>query len=167
MHEFSNCGLHEVRAVRLLMLLAVTLCFAASNSRFIGVWRCGPDPYKNGRSSPVVLTFTSGADSLTLRRESVTNAGDRKGSTFRYVFDGKYHPLEYPADAKHKKHTVMYRQVDERTLEFTIDHDEGKMRTTTRHLVSADGRTITESWTGADENGQPIQLNIVFSRAQE
>jgi hypothetical protein len=150
-----------------LLPLTVTLCLAASNGPFIGVWRSEPDPYRHGRSSPVELTFSSEGDSLTLRRESVTSTGEHRGSTFHYVFDGKYYPLEYPADAKHKTHVVMYRRIDERTLEYTIDHDNGMMHTTTRHTVSAAGRTITEASSGADEKGQPIRLEIVFTKAQE
>jgi hypothetical protein len=153
--------------MRILPLKVTLYLAAASSSPFIGVWHSGPDPYRNGRSSPIVLTFSGDGDSLTLRRESVTSTGERRGSTFRYVFDGKYHPLAYPGDAKHKTHTVMYRRIDERTLEYTIDHDNGAMHTTTRHTVSADARTITEASSGADEKGEPIRLAIVFTKAQE
>jgi len=150
-----------------LLPLTVTLCLAASTGPFVGVWQSGPNPYKNGRSSPLMLTFSSDGDSLTLRRESLTSTGERRGSTFRYVFDGKYHPLEYPADARHKTHSVVYRRIDERTLEYTIDHDNGAMHTTTRHTVSSDGRTMIEASSGADEKGQPIRLEIVFTKVQE
>jgi len=150
-----------------LLPLTVMLCLAVSNNPFVGVWHSGPDPYRNGRSSPVLLTFSTDIESLTLRRESVTSTGERRASTFRYFFDGKYHPLEYPADAKHKTHTVVYRRIDESTLEFTIDHDNGTMHTTTRHTVAADRRTMTEIWSGVDEKGQPIRLEIVLTKGQE
>jgi hypothetical protein len=61
----------------------------------------------------------------------------------------------------------MYGRIDERTLEYTIDHDNGTMHTMTRHTISADGRTITEDSSGADEKGEPIRLEIVFTKAQE
>jgi antitoxin component YwqK of YwqJK toxin-antitoxin module len=112
-----------------------------------------------------MLSFSSDGDSLTLRRESVTSNGERRGSTVRYVFDGKYHALEYPTGAKHKTHGVIYSRIDERTLEYTIDYDNREMQTRTRHTVSADGRTITERSSGVDEKGQPIRLQIVSTKA--
>jgi len=45
-----------------LLPLTVMLCLAVSKNPFVGVWHSGPDPYRNGSSSAIVLTFSSGVD---------------------------------------------------------------------------------------------------------
>ena len=79
--------------------------------------------------------------------------------------DGKEHALSI-SDGRHQRHTSTCRQLEERTLEHVINHDAGKMVTTTRTVVSRDGQTLREVWRGHNEKGEKIDLVYVYDKQQ-
>ena len=79
-------------------------------------------------------------------------------------FDGQEHPYEVTGDAKHHKHTIIWKHIDDHTIEGRINHDEGKEYSTDRFVISPDGRKLTLTLLGQRPDGTPTETVMTFVR---
>ena len=59
--------------------------------------------------------------------------------------------------------TRAFSRVDDRTYQF-IDRISGKVTTTTRVTLAADGKTRTNVATGINAEGKPVNNTVVWDR---
>ena len=139
--------------MRLPLLLIVLLTLTSPCDRlwaqtdpFVGNWRWVPE---ESRSTPNItwklkFVFENGQlrEELESHLQSKSNGRGRK-SVGILQFDGQEHPFEVTGETKHSKHTILWKRIDDHTIEGRINHDDGKEYSTDRFVISPDGRKLT------------------------
>lgn len=152
---------HIVRKLFLGTAIAAMMAFGADNS--LGTWKLNLEK----------STFTPGpapAKSITLKREAAEGGvrttatvglgnGDPTTSSSIAKYDGKYYSVpNAPWD------TVSNEQVDANTFAATTKKTGGKYSSTSRTVISNDGKTMTTTSSGTDNEGKPFNNNAVFDK---
>jgi len=157
----------ERRRLPRLFLLAAALAIsvpvaAQAQDAWIGTWKLN---LAKSKYDPANLA----PKSQTLKQDAVAGGGfkgttdgvDAQGKPTHTeqatMFDGKASEIKGAPDANT---TRVYKRIDNRTYEY-VQRVGGKLTTTARTVVSADGRTRTITTTGKDAQGRTIN-NVAF-----
>ena len=116
-------------------------------------YNAGPPPDPKFANATVVLSIVDGQLRITSGPENA-----RWVNVVR--FDGKEHRIMGPAQPT----TRVYTWIDDRTYEW-VQRVRGKVTTTTRLVLSPDGKTHTLTTTGVDEKGERIDRMTVYRKA--
>ena len=107
------------------------------------------------------------APSPTRRRVTSTKVTvdgvDAEGKPVHHEWTGKFDGKDYPVTGDPTSDVRSYKRVDDRTLEFGAKKG-GKVTTTGRVVVSADGKTRTVTTTGTDTKGAKISASAVYDK---
>jgi len=157
----------ERRRLPGLFLLAAALAIsvpvaAQAQDAWIGTWKLN---LAKSKYDPANLA----PKSQTLKQDAVAGGGfkgttdgvDAQGKPTHTeqatMFDGKASEIKGAPDANT---TRVYKRIDNRTYEY-VQRVGGKLTTTARTVVSADGKTRTITTTGKDAQGRTIN-NVAF-----
>jgi hypothetical protein len=140
--------------------ITVTGAFAADNS--LGTWKLNMEKSKFSPSAPV--------KSLTATREAtddgvkVTTTGERAdGTPINGSYTAKYDGKEYPVTGA-PYDSIAIKQVNENTFTTVQKNSGTKYNTTTRAVISKDGKTIKVTSRGTDADGNPIRYTMVYDK---
>jgi hypothetical protein len=146
-----------------VMLVALPLISSAQAPQgFVGTWK------QNVAKSTGSATPNR---SQTVRYEAVPGGGlkivgdvvDATGKAIHTetvtMVDGK----EAERKGTAQPETRAYTRIDDRTIQF-VTRVNGKVTTTARMTLSADGKTRTNVTTGTDAAGKPVNTTNVFDR---
>jgi len=129
----------------------------------LGVWKLNLEKSKYGaRPKPKSHTVTWAAqeDGLIKYTAKGIDATDQPTHVeFSAKFDGK----DYKVTGSPLLDTVAINRIDVLTSEAT-GKKEGKVILTTKGVISEDGKTETNVWTGTDEKGQPQSWTTVVEK---
>jgi hypothetical protein len=80
-------------------------------------------------------------------------------------FDGKDYPYHATVDGRPNPNqdSVSWRKIDDHTYESTAKM-KGKVLTTTRYVISADGKTRTTTITGKNADGVEVHNVLVYDK---
>ena len=146
-----------------LVLAAVAATLWAAEEPLIGTWKLnlakskftpGPPP-----RSQTLHYQPSGASGIQRANDEVNAKGERTQSVVTYVFDGKEHPVTGSplVDA------VVNRRMDAYTTE-RVQKKGGKIVNTLRRIVSKDGKTLTITEEGTDDQGKPFSEITIYDK---
>ena len=146
-----------------LVLAAVAATLWAAEEPLIGTWKLnlakskftpGPPP-----RSQTLQYEPSGANGIQRANDEVNAKGERTQSVVTYVFDGKEHPVTGSplVDA------VVNRRMDAYTTE-RVQKKGGKIVNTLRRIVSKDGKTLTITEEGTDDQGKPFSEITIYDK---
>jgi len=151
---------------RLLMLaavLAISIPVAAqAQDPWIGTWKLNLakskyDPANLAPKSQTIRQEAVAGGGLKSTLESVDAQGKSTRTEVTTMFDGKSSEVKGAPDANT---TRVYRRIDTRTYEY-VQSVGGKLTTTVRTVVAADGKTRTVTTTGKNPQGQTVN-NVAF-----
>ncbi len=154
----------KTKTVGLALLLSVAvgaMCFAADNP-MMGTWKLNEAKSKldpNGPKNQTVV-YSAAGDKMKITVDGVDAKGQKIHSEWTGLADGKDHPVTGSAG----EDTRAYTKIDERTLEFTSKKD-GKVTTTGKVVVSADGKTRTVTHTGTSDDGKKFSSTVVYDKS--
>jgi hypothetical protein len=135
---------------------------AQAADSIIGTWtlNVAKSTYSPG-PPPKSLTVKFEVAGDGIKSTADTVAADGSGSHTEYTanYDGKDYPLKGMKDAD----TVSLRQVDANST-VRADKKAGKVVRTYTRKLSADGKTMTVTITGSDEQGRTINNAVVLER---
>jgi hypothetical protein len=138
----------------------VTGAFAADNS--LGTWKLNMEKSKFSPSAPV--------KSLTATREAsddgvkVTTTGERAdGTPINGSYTAKYDGKEYPVTGA-PYDSIAVKQVNANTFTTVQKNSGTKYNTTTRAVISKDGKAITVTSRGTGADGKPIRYTMVYDK---
>ena len=145
-----------------LLFAAVSLALAASVSAqskddpSIGTWKLNVAKSKFTPGPPIKADTRSyeWKDAwIVVTTETTQPSGEKTGVRFAAKFDGK----EYPQIGRFAPTVALisYQPVDKRTLKYTVRDTTGKVTSTNRRTVSADGKTMTIEQKSTDASGRP------------
>ena len=135
----------------------------AQSHPMIGTWKLnlakskyspGPPPRSN------TAIFEAVEQGLRNRAEGVDAQGNPTKADFGVIsFDGK----SYPVTGRPDYDASSYKQVNASTIEFTRTK-AGRVVQTLTIVLSADGKSRTNTQTGADEKGRQINNVYVYDK---
>ena len=144
------------------MLAAALPANAQSKDPFVGTWSANiaKSTYNPGPTPKSVTSVYEAAGQGY--KVSVKNVSPTGTAEYSYTtnLDGKDSPV---TGNNPVADTVAVRRIDARTLEL-VNKRGGKVTTTQRNVVSADGKTRTVTTTGTDAKGQKVNNVALFER---
>ena len=155
--------------MRLAYTTAFTLCLwaaalAAAENPFLGTWKLNPtQSHFSPGPAPKEITVTFEPDGDKIRRVATgTNAdGSPLHETSSIRWDGQDHLVTKPGETPR---TVAVTQVDPRTLQVVVKQD-GKVTSTIHVVLSADGKTASQTEEGVNDKGEKVH-NVVVAEKQ-
>ena len=143
------------------MAITAVVTFGADSS--VGTWKLNAAKSKF-TGSYVVKSQTDVREASPDGGVKVTRTGQLADGTpvkgsFAYKYDGK----EYPAIGL-AFDILSVKRVDANTTTFDVKKTGGKYHVTGQNVISADGKTMTQTAKGTDAEGKPISSTVVFDK---
>ena len=143
------------------VLMMAVLATAQSKDPFVGTWRLdtakskyspGPAP----KSQTAIYEAAGSGYKVSVTAEPASGAAQKW--SYATALDGKDVPI---TGNNPNADMIAVKRIDANTLE-TVGKKGGKVTTTQRNVVSADGKTRTVTTTGMDGQGQKVNNVTVF-----
>ena len=157
----------------IVFFVAVAAAFATvvaqTGGPLSGTWTINLAKSKYSPANLAVKSSTSrfevAQDSVTLVNEGVDAQGRATRVEYMARFDSKPYPVKSTLDGKPSgnQDAVSWKKVDDYTYE-NVAMLKGKALTTTRVVVSRDGKTRTNTVTGTDAQGRTINNTVVYEK---
>jgi len=143
-----------------MLFAAVVVCVAAENAH-MGTWKLNEAKSKipAGSAKNMTVVYAMAGDSVTLTTDGVDANGKPTHTEWTGKFDGKDYPVTGSPDVDMRTFT----QVNDHTLKIS-EKKGGKVVTTVRSIVSADGKSRTVTTTTTDANGKKTTSTRVYDK---
>jgi hypothetical protein len=144
-----------------VLALSATVLFADDSS--VGTWKLNAAKSKFTGSYAVksqtdVRQATPDGGVKVTRTGQMADGTPVKGS-YAYKYDGKEYPVTGLAFD-----VLSVKRVDANTTAFDVKKNGGKYHVTGQNVISADGKTLTQTAKGTDAEGKPISSTVVFDK---
>jgi hypothetical protein len=148
------------------MVLTLALCFVAAVMGFasdlqMGTWKLNEAKSKlapaAGKNNTVV--YEAAGDNVKVTVDGV----DRDGKPTHNEWTGKFDGKDYPVTGDPNSDMRSYKEVDDRTLDLTIKKG-GKVTSTGKIVVTADGKTRTVTTSGTDPEGKKFKSVAMYDK---
>jgi hypothetical protein len=146
-----------------LAVLAITAVVGLGADSSVGTWEQNAAKSKFTGSYAVksqtdVREATPDGGVKVTRTGQLADGTDVKGS-FVYKYDGK----KYPATGL-LFNVLSVKRVNVNTTTFDVKKTGGKYHVKGQNVISADGKTMTQTAKGTDAEGKPISSTVVFDK---
>ena len=140
-------------------LAGLTLCFAEDAN--IGTWKLNEAKSKLAAGVPKnhTVVYEAAGDSMKVTVDGVDADGKPTHNEWTGKFDGK----DYPVTGDPTSDTRSYKKINDRTLGLTVKKD-GKVTTTGRIAVSADGKSRTVTTSGTNAKGKKVKSTAMYDK---
>ena len=154
---------------RVAMILALALLAggapttAQSKDPFVGSWRLNvaKSTYSPGPApKSQVSTYEAAGQGYKVSVKAETAAGGTEQWSYTSNLDGKESPI---TGNNPNSDTVAVKRIDAHTLE-SVNKKGGKVTTSQKNVVAADGKTRTVTTTGTNPQGQKISNVAVYEK---
>lgn len=151
-----------------LLATATLVVSAQSMEPWVGTWKlniakskynAGPAPAAP-TANTTKLEIVNGVMRITT---DTVNAQGQKNQVVRYVHFGTKEQGQASGNPAAASVTYVYTSIDPRTYQW-VTRVDGKVTTTTRLVLSPDGKTQTLTTTGTDAQGQAVNSVTMFER---
>jgi hypothetical protein len=148
------------------ILLTLAACFVAAATALaadanVGTWKLNSAKSKIQPGTPkndTVVVAVAG-DNMQVTVDGTDADAKPAHNTWTGKFDGK----DYPVTGDPASDMRSYTKVNDRTLTLTLKKD-GKVTTTGRIVVSADGKSRTVTITATDPQGKKVTSTAVYDK---
>jgi hypothetical protein len=143
-----------------VLFAAASACVAADDAN-MGTWKLNEakSKYSPGAPKNTSVVYEAAGDSIKVTVDGVGADGKPSHNEWTGKFDGKDYPLTGDPTAD----TRSYKKIGARTLELT-NKMGGKVVTSGKIIVSADGKSRTVSISGTDASGKKITSTAVYDK---
>jgi hypothetical protein len=145
-----------------MCFVGLTLCFAEDAN--MGTWKLNEAKSKlsAGSTRNITVFYEAAAENVKVTIDGVDADGKPTYNEWTGKFDGK----DYPVIGDPNEDTRSYKKIDDHTLELTLKKG-GKVTTTGRIVVSADGKSRTVTTSGTDSKGKKFQNTAVYDKGKD
>ena len=152
----------KVRTIVLTLALCfvgVAVCFAADPQ--MGTWKLNEAKSKIGPGMPKnnTVVYEAAGDNVKVTVDGTDSDGKPMHSEWTGKFDGK----DYPVTGDPNSDARSYTKIDDRTLGLNAKKG-GKVTTSGRIVVSADGKSRTVTTSGTDAKGNKVSSSAVYDK---
>jgi hypothetical protein len=148
------------------IVVTLALCFGAgavclASDPQMGTWKLNEAKSKIAPGAPKnnTVAYEAAGDKVKVTVDGTDSDGKSTHNEWTGKFDGK----DYPVTGDPTADTRSYTKVDDRTLELTVKKD-GKVTTSGRIVVSADGKSRTLTTSGTDAHGKKFKSTAVYDK---
>jgi len=143
----------------LLFCLAGALCFASDAQ--MGTWKLNEAKSKlaPGTAKNHTVVYEAAGDSVKVTVDGTDNDGKATHNEWTGKFDGKDYPVTGDANSDARS----YKKVNDHTMELTVKKG-GKVTTTGKIVVAADGKSRTVTTTATDAAGKKATSTAVYDK---
>ena len=148
------------------ILLTLALCLvgisvAVAEDANMGTWKLNEakSTFPAGATKNSTVVYESAGDSVKV----TVDGTDKDGKATHNEWTGKFDGKDYPLMGDPSMNTRSYMKIDARTLKLTGKKD-GKVITTGRIAVSADGKTRTVKTSLTDSTGKKLESTAVYDK---
>lgn len=142
-----------------LCLAGAAVCFAADG--FMGTWKLNEAKSKIGPGAPKnsTVVYEAAGDSIKVTIDGTGADGKPLHSEWTGKFDGQ----DYAVTGDPNVDIRAFTKVDDHTL--TVSQKKGgKVTTTAKIVLSADGKTRTVTASGTDASGKKVSSIAVYDK---
>jgi hypothetical protein len=142
-----------------VLVLHVTAAVAADPN--MGTWKLNEAKSKIGAGAPKnnTVVYEAAGDQVKITVDGV----DGKGQPLHHVWTGKFDGKDYAVTGNPASDTRAYKKVNEHTLTFE-EKKGGKVVTSGRVVVAADGKSRTVTTSGTTADGQKTSGTAVYDK---
>ncbi len=142
-----------------LCFVGVAVCFAAD--AFIGTWKLNEakSNFSPGAPKNTTVVYEVVGDNVKVTIDGI----DGDGKPIRNEWTGKFDGKDYPVTGDSSSDARALKKIDDHTLTFDVKKG-GKVITSGRIVLSADGKTRTVTTTGTDPKGNKITGTAVYDK---
>lgn len=160
----THQGARGTIVVLAVAVLAVTaLAAEQAKDPFVGTWRLNvaKSKYSPGPApKSITSTYEAAGQGYKVTVNNEPASGPAQQYSYTSTLDGKDTPV---TGNNPNADTIAVKRIDANTLEL-VNKKAGKVTTTQRNVVSADGKTRTVTTTGTDAQGQKVNNVAVFEK---
>jgi hypothetical protein len=140
-------------------LVGAVLCVAQNPN--MGTWKLSEAKSKipAGFTKNTTVVYAAAGDDVKV----TTDGTDKDGKPIHTEWTGKFDGKDYPLTGDPNADTRSYTKVDERTLTLANKKD-GKVTTSGRVEVSADGKSRTLTVSGVGASGKKVTSKAVYDK---
>ena len=140
-------------------VVGLTMCFA--QDAVIGTWKLNEAKSKisPGTTKNTTVVYQAAGDDVKVTADGIGGDGNPTHVEWTGKLDGKDYPVTGDANSDMRS----YKKINDHALEFTAKK-AGKVTTTGRIVVSADGKTRTVNTNGTDASGKAFHNIAVFDK---
>jgi hypothetical protein len=142
-----------------LCFLTGAVCFASDVQ--MGTWKVNQAKSKFGRGATKIHTvvYEAVGDAVKVTVDGTDKDGKPMHSEWTGMFDGK----DYPVSGDPNSDVRSYTKIDDHTLGLNAKKG-GKVTTSGRIVVSADGKSRTVTSSGTNPKGEKVSSTAVFDK---
>ena len=149
--------------VMTVFALAVVTSGARAQDLLMGTWKINLAKSKYNPGPPprsLVIRFEpDGANGVKYTQDQVKSQGQTQHVTYTFFFDGK----DYPMTGDAGRDMLSTIRIDAYTIEQTSKKD-GKVTSTSRRVISQDGKTMTTTQKSANAQGRSFHNVVVYEK---
>ena len=145
----------------ILCLAAGAFCLAADDP-MMGTWKLNEAKSKIAPGAPknTTVVYAAAGDQIKVTVDGTDGDGKTAHSEWTGKFDGKDYPVTGDATADMRS----YKKEGKDTLDLTNKKD-GKVTTTGKIVISADGKTRTVTINSTDAKGTKVTSTAVYDKS--
>jgi hypothetical protein len=142
-----------------LCFVAAAVCFA--DDAFTGTWKLNEAKSKMAPNAPKnnTVVYEAAGDNVKITVDGIGNDGKPTHDEWTGKFDGK----DYAVTGNPNSDMRSYTKIDDHTLGFNVKKG-GKVTTSGRVVVSADGKSRTVTTSGTDPQGKKFKSTAVYDK---
>lgn len=142
-----------------LCFVGTAVCFAQNPS--MGTWKLNEakSQIPAGVMKNTTVVYQAAGDNVKV----TTDGTDKDGKPIHTEWTGKFDGKDYPVTGNPDADSRSYKTIDDRTL-TTANKKGGKVTSSGRIVVSADGKTRTAHLTTTDSAGKKITATAVYDK---
>ena len=147
------------------IVVTLALCFVAAacfaSEVHMGTWKLNEAKSKFSHGAPknTMVVYEAAGDDVKVTIDGIDKDGKPTHSEWTGKFDGK----DYPVNGDPNSDARSITTIDDHTLGFNV-RKGGKVTTSGRIVVSADGKTRTVTTSGTDSNGKKIKSTAEYDK---
>jgi hypothetical protein len=155
--------MHVSRRKLGVSLLFISATLWAADDPLMGTWKVNVAKSTYSSGAPPMSTISTyepfGKDGFRFTSDTVNAQGKASHITYVSEYDGK----DYPIAGDPTRDSNSAKRIDRYTHLIT-NKKSGKITTTSRRVISKDGRTLTITTTGTNSQGQEVHQVQVFEK---
>ena len=147
--------------VLIVAMYAVAIAMSAAENPNMGTWKLNEtkSKFSPGATKNSTVVYEAAGDSVKVTTDGTSGDSKAVHTEWTGKFDGK----DYPVSGGAAGATRAYKVIDAHTMEVT-GKENGKVTTSGKIVVAADGKSRTVNISGTDSSGKKFTSNAVYDK---
>ena len=147
--------------VLIVAMYAVAMAMSAAENPNMGTWKLNEtkSKFSPGATKNSTVVYEAAGDSVKVTTDGTSGDGKAVHTEWTGKFDGKDYPVTGGAGGA----TRAYKVINAHTMEVT-GKENGKVMTSGKIVVAADGKSRTVNISGTESSGKKFTTDAVYDK---